>query len=109
VLREKRDTETKECIMGRFSIRKAAVIGAALATLGLSGAAAAAAAPTGPQTAPLSLASSEYSGSGASATRTTTNGSTQISTEPSSRRPVTDITRVYGPYVSPEQLRLVAN
>lgn len=99
--------------MGRFSIRKAAVIGAALATLGLSGAAAAAAAPTGPQTAPqtapLSLASSDYSGSGASATRTTTNGSTQISTEPSSRRPVTDITRVYGPYVSPEQLRLVAD
>lgn len=91
--------------MGRFSIRKAAVIGAALATLGLSGAAAATAAPT----APLSLASSEYSGSGANATRTTTNGSTQISTEPRNRRPLNDITRVYGPYVSPEQVRLVAD
>ena len=95
--------------MGRFSIRKAAVIGAALATLGLSGAAAATAAPT----APLSLASSDYSGSGsgsgANATRTTTNGSTQISTEPRNRRPLNDITRVYGPYVSPEQVRLVAD
>lgn len=91
--------------MGRFSIRKAAVIGAALATLGLSGAAAATAAPT----APLSLASSEYSGSGANATRTTTNGSTQISTEPRNRRPFNDITRVYGPYVSPEHVRLVAD
>jgi len=35
VLREKRDTETKECIMGRLSIRKAAVIGAALDELGI--------------------------------------------------------------------------
>ena len=99
--------------MGRFSIRKAAVIGAALATLGLSGAAVATAAPTAPPTAPLSLASSEYSGSGsgsgANATRTTTNGSTQISTEPRNRRPLNDITRVYGPYVSPEQVRLVAD
>ena len=39
-----------------------------------------------PQTAPLSPASSEYSGAGAGATRTTTNGSTQISTEPRNRR-----------------------
>ncbi|MCB1290951.1 hypothetical protein [Mycolicibacterium sp.] len=95
--------------MGRLSIRKAAVIGAALATLGLSGAAAATAAPTAPQTAPLSPASSEYSGAGAGATRTTTNGSTQISTEPRNRRPLNDITRVYGPYVSPEQARIVAD
>lgn len=95
--------------MGRFSIRKAAVIGAALAALGLSGAAAATAAPTAPHTVPLSLASSEYSGAGADATRTTTNGSTQISTEPRNRRPLNDITRVYGPYVSPEHVRLVAD
>ena len=95
--------------MGRLSIHKAAVIGAALATLGLSGAAAATAAPTAPQTAPLSPASSEYSGAGAGATRTTTNGSTQISTEPRNRRPLNDITRVYGPYVSPEQARIVAD
>lgn len=91
--------------MERFSIRKAIVIGTALAALGLSGAAGATAA----EAPPLPVASSDFAGSGANATHTTTNGSTHIRTEPRSRLSAADVARVYGPYVSPEQVRLVAD
>jgi hypothetical protein len=109
VLRDKRNTETKEFIMRRFSIRMAVVIGSALTALGLSGEAVAAAAPAAPLPAASASASADDSGSGASATHTKTNGSNQIRTEPRNRRPAADATRVYGPYVSPEQVRLVAD
>lgn len=90
--------------MHRPAIRKVLVTAAALAAMSLSGLPAVAAA-SGP---PLPVASLGDSGPGAPVTHTATNGSTQISTEPRTRWPA-EPSRVYGPYVSPEQLRLVAD
>lgn len=90
--------------MQRFSTHKVLLIGTALAALSLAGVPPVSAAP-GPS---ASIAASGEVGSGASATHTTTNGSTQIRTEPNKRR-VPEPVRVYGPYVSPEQVRLVAD
>ncbi len=95
--------------MRRFPIRLAVVIGSAVAALGLSGGAVAAAASGPPLPVASPSASADHPGSGASATHTKTNGSNQIRTEPRNRRPATDAARVYGPYVSPDQVRLVAD
>lgn len=90
--------------MQRLTNLKVLVIGAVMAVTGLSAPATAAAAPV----LPVSAAPSIDTGSGATVTRTTTNGSTQISTEPRNRQPAEPL-RVYGPYISLEQLRLVAD
>lgn len=89
--------------MQRVSALRALLFGAAMAAMSLAGAASAPAALSHA----ISAGPSFDSGSGATANRTTTNGSTQIRTEPQNRWPAEPL-RIYGPYVSHEQLRLIA-